>query len=162
MKCHYELRTKNNVPGIPKDIFCCNPKYRGKSWFDWMMVTYSRAGSGDVLNAFVTPARIFLWMAYKINVYAPIDIVALIRALNSYDTPQYSMMKAWNVDKYHSNYSVVNFFSVKSVAYVLPAACSEESLERLAPGGIICDHEDMNEYFVSIPSQSEWLYIGWD
>ena len=87
VKCHYELSTKTNVPGIQKDIFHCNLKYRGKSWFDWMMVTYSKAGSGGVLNESVTPARIFLWMTYKVDANAPIDVVALIRSLNSYDTP---------------------------------------------------------------------------
>ena len=164
--CHYELRTATNTTTPKRDTFCCNPNYRNKPWFDWANICYEIRKSHRMVRYFEVPARIYLWMSYGPNTKGkncPDNIFALIHPLSSMDLPIYPFLPFLKADKLTNNeFEIVNFYtSVSSVAFVLPAACTDAMKLRVAPNGFICDNERNNTYYISLPPQSEWLNLGW-
>ena len=166
VNCHYELRTATNSTTHKRDIFCCNPNYRSKPWFDWANIRYEIRRSQSRVRYCDVPARVYLWMSYgpyTKGKNCPDNIFALIHPLSSMDLPSYPFLPFFKADKLTNNeFEIVNFdTSISSVAFMLPAACTDAMKARVAPKGIICDNEQDNTYFISLPPQSEWLNLGW-
>ena len=64
VNCHYELTTSSKVTTREKDIFRCNPKYRGSPWFDWLHAEYE-IGRGETTRTSIIGARLYLWMSCR-------------------------------------------------------------------------------------------------
>ena len=161
VQCHYELKVKNEANG--HQIFRCNPSYRGREWFDWVMIsfTYRRRDGSEYAES--VPGRLYLWLSHGSQDSSEVnEIYALVRPLKQKKTPAYEYLPFLKADCFNDEWSVVHFDSIESVAYVLPAASGmHQTLQRLSPCGVIKENIDENTFFVSIPQMADWPKLGW-
>ena len=156
--CHYALTITNKNVGEEGDIFRCNPKFRGRQWFDWAMIEWeSERGSGT----YDSPARIHLLMSFleENNVtHGDPQVFALIQSLRGTSACKYTFLPAWDCDILEEGMRVVNFHnSVKSVAYVLPGIEPGCQLNhKMMDDVCISDCSSENKFFIVLPPMSVW------
>ena len=162
VNCHYELRTASNNASLSRDIFCCNPSYRGKHWFDWINVRFMVPHNRSPDEETVVPARVYLWLSFGGNQNESISIFGLVCPTQSHFMPSYSYLPSFPGDYIGDRYEIVDFSTVVSCAYVLPGVGRQDQLQCQSDGEVIHNCTFDNKYFLSIPEQSQWPGTGWE
>jgi len=156
--CHYELRIPQKE-NCPKVIFRCNPKYRGKPWFDWINVDYAAGGTVDSV-----PSRLLLWLSYHNHTTDCRNVCALVHSMSQQKTPKYRYLKVWNGDKLFTDAKVVSYeTSVSGPTYILPGVDPTLPRTKVSEESSVI-HENVleNSYFVAIPPRCKWHKLGWE
>ena len=157
ISCHYELKAATDNDKIQRDIYRCNPKYRGNAWFDWINIAYQCTTRERAVYESIVPARLYLWMSYFDTDQQCTHIHALIQSLHRYDTPTYPHCTVLHGNSMSDVFTTVNFHtSVRSVAFLLPAVNSRNTLQSQASKDWIQSEIVKNQYYIIIPRQSEW------
>ena len=151
VSCHYELQMpRKKGTSVEKQIFRCTPNYRKSSWYDWVMVKYTRGES-----VFSVPSRLYLWLSFTPSNSSVPQYFALTWSMASWTTPSYTYLPCFKRDKLHENAKVVSFEAlIESTACCLPSP-ELESCSELA------EKVEDNSNYVVIPPMSEWHIIGW-
>jgi hypothetical protein len=151
-------------------ILRCNPLWNSgtplsgsgpRDWFDWVEVNWEdRHG-----NVYSVPASLYLW-GQALYSDGSTELLATVRSLQSYETmkPHDRMFFARGDElacDTASSLSVVDFESILSTAFVVPAHAPGER-QGLKNASDALTSLMKSNYYVALPPRSQWKYIGWE
>ena len=152
VECRYQvcvLEEQVVLPSAPQNnskyIFWCNPTYRKKPWFDWVMVDYAiGCKTISILSHLLMLILHTQQTSRSINNY--ICLYALVYYLWSSTTPQYSDLDIFKGDRMYHEAKLFNFNnSISDTVFVLP------TIERSSPFSSLKNNIFSNLYFVVLP-----------
>jgi hypothetical protein len=151
VNCYHEMRIPNKETGT-NQIYRCNPKYRGKPWYDWLKVKYHHDGTVHGCSS-VVPSRLLLWMSIKPGTDEH-AVYCLTHSLQHSVTPKYRLLPDWRLDTYFKQAQVVIYSNVVGPIYVLPGISDRHHND-------INEDALKNEWYVIPPERSKWHLHGW-
>lgn len=160
--CPYQVRALEENALSPshndtktKFTFRCNPTYRKKPWYDWVMVDYMKGS-----EMFSIPSRLLMLLSHS----SPIDesnnsslcLYALVHSLQHVTTSPYADLNVFKSDIIYHEPKVVDFNdSISGTAFVLPGIDRNSTVSSL--------HKDVcsNQYYVVVPKREDWCDLWW-
>ena len=151
-------------------ILRCNPLWNSgtplsgsgpRDWFDWVEVNWEdRHG-----NVYSVPASLYLW-GQALYSDGSTELLATVHSLQSYETmkPHDRMFFARGDElacDTASSLSVVDFESILSTAFVVPAH-PPGARQGLKNASDALTSLMKSNYYVALPPRSQWKYIGWE
>ncbi|MGH7974477.1 MAG: hypothetical protein ACREBR_03030 [bacterium] len=175
--CYYKLYTAADDITEHHNILRCHPDFLSypwekRGWYDWVMIRWE---SSEDDAHYENAARLCLWgeLCIRTNNDAGVlaekkEMVGVIQSLrSSNEIPLHSCMHWMHADHLMDAVMCVEFSSVQSEAYVLPAMSPLETLHRGRKTTddrfreIFLDNPDLHRYFVIIPPRNDWANVGW-
>ena len=167
---YYHVKVSCSDPELPSVFLRCHPMWNQRDsetglpasdWFDWVEVNWE---TGDGLNAYTVPAILVLWgnVIYSDDstvLLASVCSLQSTKAMSRHDRMFFA--SGDNLVDGPSSFCVVDFDSILSTAFVVPAIPPGHAKHHKSPAESLKVLEDTN-YYVALPPRCSWKNIGWD
>ena len=162
----YQVKVKCR-PGEKNIILRCNPKWNEGScnsestpWYDWIEVAWT----DNADRQYVVPAILRLWgnVTYSDDTTQLLASVRSLRSTSELSNHDRMFFARGDImQEGDRSYCVVDFESIKSTGFVVPAIPPTRRQGLRTPSESLQCLET-SDYYVALPSRECWKDVGWD